>query len=186
MRPRPDFDPDKIVQWGFEPQRDDLRQTGAYWKAGTLVADDGKTAQIPEAWAGGVELVLRGDLDGPPLDDRSAVPDTDFNPERLPVLHRQGRDEPELPLVDLRHRRLRATTGTWRPRPSYQGQTTAAFNADTFRILKSTKHPDEAFTVLQYLLDDAREELLKLYGAMPARPSETEAVLRHVPELDGR
>jgi multiple sugar transport system substrate-binding protein len=59
--------------------------------------------------------------------------------------------------------------------PSYQGQTTAAFNADTFRILKSTKHQDEAWTVLEYLLDDAREELLQTYGAMPARPSETEA-----------
>ena len=40
--------------------------------------------------------------------------------------------------------------------PSYQGQTTAAFNADTFRILKSTKHPDEAFTVLTYLLGRTR------------------------------
>ena len=51
--------------------------------------------------------------------------------------------------------------------PSYQGQTTAAFNADTFRMLKSTKHPDEAWTVLTYLLDEPRE-LLKTYGAMPA------------------
>ena len=29
--------------------------------------------------------------------------------------------------------------------PSYNGQVTSAFNADTFRILKDTKHPDEAF-----------------------------------------
>jgi multiple sugar transport system substrate-binding protein len=44
------FDPDKIVQWGFEPQRDDLRQTGAYFGAGSFMASDGKTAQIPEPW----------------------------------------------------------------------------------------------------------------------------------------
>ena len=42
------FDPEKIVQWGFEPQRDDLRQTGAYFGAGSFMAADGKTAQIPE------------------------------------------------------------------------------------------------------------------------------------------
>ena len=45
------FDPTKIVQYGFEPQRDDLRGLGAYFGAGKLVADDGKTAQIPDAWA---------------------------------------------------------------------------------------------------------------------------------------
>ena len=59
------FDPENIVQWGFEPQRDDLRQTGAYWKAGTFVAADGKTVQIPEAWAAAWQLFLRRHLEGP-------------------------------------------------------------------------------------------------------------------------
>ena len=54
-------------------------------------------------------------------------------------------------------------------------QTTAAFNADTFRILKGTKHPDEAFEVLTYLLGDGSADLLKTYGAMPARPTEQDA-----------
>ena len=27
------FDPTSIEQWGFEPQRDDLRQVGAYLEA---------------------------------------------------------------------------------------------------------------------------------------------------------
>ena len=44
------FDPTNIVQWGFEPQRDDLRGLGAYWGAGSLAAADGKTAQIPDDW----------------------------------------------------------------------------------------------------------------------------------------
>ena len=48
-----DFDPEKIVQWGFEPQRDDLRGLGAYFGAGSLAAADGKTAQIPEPWKTG-------------------------------------------------------------------------------------------------------------------------------------
>ena len=59
--------------------------------------------------------------------------------------------------------------------PSYDGVTTAAFNADTFRILKSSKHPDEAFEVLTYLLGDASKELLAAYGGMPARVADQDA-----------
>ena len=44
------FDPKNIVQYGFEPQRDDLRGLGAYCGAGSLAAADGKTVQIPDAW----------------------------------------------------------------------------------------------------------------------------------------
>ena len=43
-------------------------------------------------------------------------------------------------------------------------------------ILKSTKNPDAAFTVLTYLLDN--QELLKLYGGMPAVESEQDAFLQ--------
>jgi len=59
--------------------------------------------------------------------------------------------------------------------PSYQGQTTAAFNADTFRIHKDTKHPAEAFEALTYLLGDGSGDLLNTYGGMPARPTEQDA-----------
>jgi multiple sugar transport system substrate-binding protein len=59
--------------------------------------------------------------------------------------------------------------------PSYNGQATAAFNADTFRILKGSKHPEEAFTVLTYLLGDAAPELLKAYGGFPARTADQQA-----------
>ena len=59
--------------------------------------------------------------------------------------------------------------------PSYNGTTTAAFNADTFRIHKDTKHPDEAFEVLTYLLGEASSTLLTTYGGMPARTEEQDA-----------
>jgi multiple sugar transport system substrate-binding protein len=60
--------------------------------------------------------------------------------------------------------------------PAYQGKTTAAFNADTFRILKASKNHDAAFEVLKYLLSN--EELLKLYGGMPAVESKQDAFLQ--------
>jgi multiple sugar transport system substrate-binding protein len=59
--------------------------------------------------------------------------------------------------------------------PSYNGKTTAAFNADTFRILKNSKHPDEAFTALVYLLTDGSKPLLDVYGGMPARTADQAA-----------
>jgi multiple sugar transport system substrate-binding protein len=52
------------------------------------------------------------------------------------------------------------------------GKTTAVFNADTFRITKDSKHPDEAFTVLQYLLGPASKTLLNAYSAFPARTAD--------------
>ena len=146
------FDPEKIVQWGFEPQRDDLRQTGAYWGAGSFMADDGKTAQIPEPWAAAWKHVLRRHLDRPLQHDRGAVRDDRPQPGRLPVLCRQGRDEHELPLVDVLRRATAGDDWNMAATPAYNGKTTAAFNADTCRILKTSKNPDQAFEVLQYLL----------------------------------
>ena len=168
------FDPDAIVQWGFEPQRDDLRQTGAYWKAGTLVADDGKTAQIPDAWVEAWKWFYAGmwtdhfAMIGPVFESPEA------NPSDYPFFTGN---------VAMSQNYLWSTYGVgdsgedWdmAASPSYQGQTTAAFNADTFRIHKDTKHPDEAFEVLTYLLGEGSGDLLTTYGGMPARPSEQDA-----------
>jgi multiple sugar transport system substrate-binding protein len=168
------FDPEKIVQWGFEPQRDDLRQVGAYWTAGSLVADDGKTVQIPESWAAAWHWFYDGiwkdhiSMTGPQFQS------TDINPNGYPFFTGN---------VAMSENYLWSTYGVsdagddWNlaATPSYNGQTTAAFNADTFRILKDTKHPDEAFEVLTYLLGDASATLLKTYGGMPARPEEQDA-----------
>jgi multiple sugar transport system substrate-binding protein len=163
------FDPDQIVQWGFEPQRDDLRQVGAYWKSGSLVASDGKTAQIPDAWAASWKWFYDGiwkdhfSVTGPQFLN------TDFNPDGYPFC------TGKVAMSENYLWSLYCTPGAgtdWdiAATPSYQGQTTAAFNADTFRILKSSKHPDEAFAVLTYLL--ANQDLLTLYGGMPAVTSQ--------------
>ena len=40
--------------------------------------------------------------------------------------------------------------------PSHNGSVTANMHADTFRILDSTEHPDEAFAVMYYLLTGRR------------------------------
>ena len=163
------FDPDNIVQWGFEPQRDDLRGLGAYWGAGSLAAADGKTAQIPDAWKTAWKFFYDGIWKDHFIMTGPSFQSTDINPDGYPFF--TGK-------VAMSENFLWSTYGVagagddWNLAaiPSYNGsKTTAALNADTFRILKTTKHPDEAFEVLTYLLGDASQELLTTYGGFPAR-----------------
>ena len=76
----------------------------------------------------------------------------------------------------------------WAVAPSFNGKTTAKLHADTFSMLKTTKHPDETFAVLSALA--ASGELATIYGAMPADPSQTQpfkdAIDKGVPEGQAR
>jgi multiple sugar transport system substrate-binding protein len=55
------------------------------------------------------------------------------------------------------------------------GEVHSRVDADTFRIWKGTEHPEEAFTVVSYLLTTGADKLLTVYGAMPAVDTKTEA-----------
>ncbi len=168
------FDAANIVQWGFEAQRDDLRGLGAYFGAGKLAADDGKTVQIPDAWKAGWKWWYdsiwkdHSSMTGPIFES------DDINPNDYPFF--TGK-------VAMSENFLWSTYGVgdagddWdlAAIPTYNGEATAAFNADTFRILKDTKHPNEAFEVLTYLLGDASNELLTAYGGFPARIADQKA-----------
>jgi len=168
------FDPTNIVQWGFEPQRDDLRGMGAYFGAGTLAAADGKTAQIPDAWKAAWKFWYDSmwtdhtSMTGPVFSS------PDINPEDYPFF--TGKIAMSENFLWSTYG-LEGLKGDWDMGivPSYNGKTTSAFNADTFRILKDTKHPDEAFEVLTYLLGDGAPDLLGAYGGMPARTADQAA-----------
>jgi multiple sugar transport system substrate-binding protein len=167
------FDAKNIKQWGLELQRDDLRGLGAYFGPGKLAADDGKTVQIPDAWKAAWKFYYQSiwtdhiSLTGPQFESK------DINPNDYPFFAgNTAMSENFLwstyGLSDLDDWDMGAI-------PSYNGQVTAAFNADTFRILNTTKHPDEAFEVLQYLLGTASGDLLKAYGGFPARTADQAA-----------
>ncbi len=168
------FDPANIVQWGFEPQRDDLRGLGAYFGAGTLAAADGKTAQIPDPWKAGWKYWYDSmwkdhvSMTGPVFSS------PDINPEDYPFF--TGKIAMSENFLWSTYG-LEGLKGDWDMGiiPSSNGKVTSAFNADTFRILKDTKHPDEAFTVLSYLLGEGAPDLLAAYGGMPARTAEQAA-----------
>jgi multiple sugar transport system substrate-binding protein len=66
--------------------------------------------------------------------------------------------------------------------PSYDGVTTARLHADTFRVMKSTANPAEAFEVLAYLTGPASLDLLGVYGGMPARADDQPAFFARLDE----
>ncbi|MCB0130081.1 MAG: extracellular solute-binding protein [Caldilineaceae bacterium] len=58
------------------------------------------------------------------------------------------------------------------------GVINSRIDADTFRLLSDTKHPEEAFTVLSYLIGEASLDLLGVYGGMPARTADFDSWLQ--------
>jgi multiple sugar transport system substrate-binding protein len=165
------FDPKSIVQYGFEPYRDLLPGTGAYFGPGSLMASDGKTVEIPPAWADAWKYWYDGMwnehfiMTGPVYESEEfGAGEYAFFSGRVAMsnnflwttygVHQAGEDW-DLAAV-----------------PSHNGKVTSPLNADTFRILKDTKHPDEAFEVLQYLLGEGSGDLLGIYGGMPARTAD--------------
>ena len=169
----PDFDPETIVQWGYEPQYQDLRAVGSYFGSGSLVADDGTTAQVPEHWADAWKWLYQGIW------------------EDHTIMNLAQRDAPEqgngnaynsgkvaMALTHLWYTCCIGDAGDdWdlAAVPENNGTVTSNFNADTFRIWKDTEHPEEAFEVLSYLVGEASAELLQVYGAMPANPDDQDA-----------
>jgi multiple sugar transport system substrate-binding protein len=180
----PSFDRTQTVQWGFVWQwTDRLFQQGSFWGAGAPMAADG-TAAIPQAWQD--EWAWYHD----------AVWGSGFAPDQTQL------DSELLAGNAFKSGNVAmAASHLWYTccirddeagiagdfydiavMPSNDGVVTTNMHADTFRILSSTEHPDEAFEVLTYLLDDAALDLLTAYGAAPADPALTEAFFASLDE----
>ena len=167
------FDATNIVQWGFDMQWADNSPESTLFGAGSFVGADGKTAQIPdsmrvaEKWFnGGVwkdhfipnanqinsDLLAKGNefqSGNLAMDETHSWYTCCVNPAA-----------PAKPIV---------TDFGWAIAPSYNGKITAKLHADTFSLLKSSKHPDEAFDALAAFAGSG--DLLAAYGAFPADPA---------------
>jgi multiple sugar transport system substrate-binding protein len=174
----PEFDPDRIVQYGFEPQRDDLRGLGAYFGAGSLVAEDGETVQVPDAWVDAWKYFYDGMWDSNFI-MTGPVFDSDEWGGAVGFSFASGR-------VAMSTNFLWTTYGVGEGSgiegqwdlaavPAHNGVHTAPLNADTFAVMDASKNPDQAFEALTYLQGEAEETLLGIYGGMPAKPAEQDA-----------
>ena len=184
----PNFDPENIVQYGFEPQRDDLRGLGSYFGPGSLDSGDGETAAIPDAWEAAWKWVYDGIwtdhfIMSDQVFDSDAIASGDqaffsgkvaMSTNFLWITYGLGPDYGE-------------TGGKWdiAAVPAFNGTHTSPLNADTFAILEPSEHPDAAFAALAYLMEDRGDELLTLYGGMPAREGERAAFLEGLAATEG-
>ena len=167
------FDPKHIVQYGFEPQRDDLRTDGAqFFGAGKLVGDDGKTVQIPDPWVAAWKWVYDGTWKDHFIETNSVYQSPEFN---------GGYSTFNSGKVAMNANFLwnlcciTDAGSNWQiaALPSYNGKVTVPMNADTFRITKGTKHPDEAWYVLKYMImGPAHTKLLNSISGFPALKAE--------------
>ena len=171
--PGTDFDATKIVQYGYIPQYQDAIHVAAFFGAGTDVAEDG-TAKFPQqhkdAWKWeydgiyGAEPFIPGD---------AVIQSPDFGAGN-------GWNSGKIAMA-LTQQWYTCCVGSagesWdlATIPTYNGVVNGRVDADTFRILKDTKHPAEAFTVLSYLIGEASGTLLPTYGGMPARAEDQDA-----------
>jgi multiple sugar transport system substrate-binding protein len=179
----PAFDTENSVQWGFIWQwTDAMYQQGSFWGAGYPVADDG-TADIPQVWEDEWSWY------------QDAVWESGFAPSQTEIDGALGGNAFQSGNVAM------AVTHLWYTccirddengipgdfydigaMPSNNGTVTANLHADTFRVLETTEHPQEAFDTVYYLLTEAALELLTAYGAAPADPALTDAFLASLDE----
>ena len=168
-----DFDPENIVQFGYEPQYQDLRAVGSYLGSGSLLAEDGTTAQVPEHWAEAWKWLYDATWE-----DHSVMTEALVNAPEQGNGNAYNSGKVAMALTHLWYTCCIGDAGEdWdiAAVPEFDGTTTSNFNADTFRVWGDTEHPEEAFEVLTYLIGDASSELLQVYGGMPAIEADQDA-----------
>lgn len=183
------FDPENIVQFGYGTGYTDMRGELTLFGSGNFVDADG-SAQIPEVWNEGAHWLQNAmwvDYFYPNGVYRSS--------DVLGGASGNWFDSGNLAMHAIHTWYLGWGTGNldaagtaWdlAAIPSNNGVTTAKLHADTFGIMASTDHPEEAFSVLTYMLGDEAESLLQIYGALPARTSLQEGYLDRLAENIGQ
>ncbi|MDX1663657.1 MAG: extracellular solute-binding protein [Candidatus Promineifilaceae bacterium] len=165
----PDFDPENIVQFGYGEQWTDARGVATLFGSGSLVDEDGN-AQIPADWEEAWKWVYDGMWEdyfypnGPYGGSDILGAGNWFESGNMAMAHTH------LWYVGCCMGNLDADWNTAAV-PAHDDTITAKMHADTFEIMRTTEHPEEAFTVMTYLIGDAAQELTECYGGMPARLS---------------
>ncbi|MGB7538925.1 MAG: extracellular solute-binding protein [Anaerolineales bacterium] len=167
------FDNQKITQFGWQNLWTDFRGIGTFFGAGSIVADDGKTAQIPDTWEAAWKWTYNGMWkdwfipNGPyGAADFLQGPGGSFSSGNLAMIHIHTWYVAPWALGAVKFNWNLAAT------PSYNGKVTSKMHADTFCIPKGSKNPDAAFAVLSYFLSaEVSGDLSSIYGGMPARLS---------------
>jgi multiple sugar transport system substrate-binding protein len=177
----PDFDAKNVVQWGYDMQFSDSSPIAesTLFGASLPIAPDGKTAEIPSQ----LSTAMHWYNDGV-WKDHFIPTNTEINSDLLSkgsefasgnLAMMEGHTwftccvwpaAPAKPVVK---------DFGWAVAPSYNGKTTAKLHADTFSIMKGSKHQDLAFKALKAMVDS--DELLVDYGAFAANAAKRQSFI---------
>jgi multiple sugar transport system substrate-binding protein len=165
----PDFDTGNIVQFGYWNMWADFRAIATLFGPGSLIDESGN-AQIPDHWLEAAQWYHKG------MWEDWFYPNGVYGGSDLfPGGNGFASGNLAMANVHLWYAAccLSDLEAEWDTAvvPSYKGVTTAKLHADTFGIMKSSKHHEEAFEVLTFLLGPKAGELSEIYGGMPARIS---------------
>jgi len=164
----PDFDPENIVQFGYDAVWTDPRGMATFFKAGNFIADDGKTAVMPDGWADAFQWYY----DAMWVDHFMPT-----DPYRNSELLANGNTFSSGAVAMMPQNSWytccfdKAENWDVGAIPSYNGEITAKLHADTFAILADSEKQEAAFEVLGLFLGEFAPDLLQIYGAFPARAS---------------
>jgi len=169
------FNKNDIVQFGFDAQWWDGRRLASAFGGGSFAATDNKTAQIPEAWAYGWKWYYDA------MWKYSFAPNGKY---RSSALLNQGTTVSSGRIaMDAANGWSINSYGTkgnskiqkWDMGvlPSYNGKTSGPLDADTFTIVKTSAHPDEAFQAMTAIMADKNLQIV--YGGTPAALADQQA-----------
>ena len=176
------FDRTQIVQVGYAPQWQSILSIGTFYGgAAKIFSGDAKgsyESTLPDSWKegwkwyydgmyGAQPFIATGPLSGAPEFGNGNL----FNAGKAAM----GLTQTWYTccLADFKNAGLEFQLGI---QPiGANGEIAGRVDADTFRILKSSKNPEAAFEVLAYLITTGGDTLLPVYGAMPAIAEKTDA-----------
>lgn len=177
----PDFDPENIVQFGYHTVWSDgpRMDCSALFGASNVVDEDGN-AYLSDAWRECIRWYYEG------MHEKHFIPNATYELSDL-LANDNTFDSGNLAMTNshLWYTCCVEDVPNWDVAavPSYNGQLTSKINADTFRILASSEHPEEAVEVVVWMTGEAAPDLLKIYGGMPARASQQDAFFADLDEM---
>jgi multiple sugar transport system substrate-binding protein len=171
------FDPKNIVRYGLDFQGTDLRRLASGFGSGEFVGSDGKTAQIPAAWADALTWYYAGIWGANPfipnaLAESSALLNEGNSQSSGNVAMNVGWAT-SIPSIATDANSSVVKTWDIAVMPSWKGTTTSPMYMDTFSITRASKNPDAAFKTMLAIMADST--LLKAYGGEPAKTADQEA-----------
>jgi multiple sugar transport system substrate-binding protein len=158
------FNPAKQVQWGYDAMWTDLRGQWTFFGAGSFVASDGTTAQLPDVWKAAAHWYYNG-----MWTDHFIPTATYVNSDLLAQGNTFASGNVAMtPIHTWYINNSQDVKWDVAAIPSFNGNTTAKMHADTFGILKTAKNPDASFQVLSIMMQKYTADLCDAYGAFPA------------------